>query len=669
MVSRVQCTMDSASFSLPWNRVVNVDSKSLRSALLLETQAKFSEFTSREQAEVVALSLQPDKNLGVFLRTGAGKTMATQLCMSKHLRAPGFKFMIYAVPYIALQRDILERTNALFSTIRAAEWNPTMTPGSNMPEVVVVVYETLVGNPFIAWCHQHRAHVFRVVLDEAHVLVVDVGWRTTLRHVAHVQLIGAPVTIVAGVITPAVIHELQRVIQTSSPFQCIGQSPERGEIRYSAEVVAYPSPVCCPKGADFDLQAIVAILNAHIEQVRAMGPEHRLLVYVQSVEYAEQLAAALQAPVCHAQKDMTLDDPMGEWLTGTKRPNSIINIATDVIGAGVHIPHLRKVIHLDLPSHMFAYLQHTGRAGRDHKPAEAILYYPPYDAIKWRLNRAVTDKCSLDQIAADRLGGQAELYALIYGEKCFQEAVGLFVGDSVADCYARILPIHCARCDPRGVTWNTTPGQTRLAHPERQVPNPDEVLSRSSTENGTGPSSSRRDKANQWLPKPKPIPAASTDPSSSGRSRELAAARTGQPPFQSSTTTIANGEDHPNSSLTAAPSSIFSRLSGRALQRSGISTTSRSGLSLAAPRLQTPTQSSSSPSSSTTLVPHEPSGPSPSSSSSGNSTTSLPQAPPSIFRLRLPTSNIIDRRAIASSSHPTRGSTEVVDNGSPDRST
>ena len=57
--------------------------------------------------------------------------------------------------------------------------------------------------------------------------------------------------------------------------------------------------------------------------------------------------------------------------------NSIacVVIATVATGMGVDVPNIHPVIHECPPLSVKQYFQETGRAGRDSKPADVILYY------------------------------------------------------------------------------------------------------------------------------------------------------------------------------------------------------------------------------------------------------------------------------------------------------
>ncbi|MCW5588482.1 MAG: DNA helicase RecQ [Legionellales bacterium] len=71
-----------------------------------------------------------------------------------------------------------------------------------------------------------------------------------------------------------------------------------------------------------------------------------------------------------------------------------IVVATLAFGMGIDKSNVRFIIHYDMPKHLEAYYQETGRSGRDGMPAEAVLLYGPADIAR---NRGLIDNMQNEQ--------------------------------------------------------------------------------------------------------------------------------------------------------------------------------------------------------------------------------------------------------------------------------
>ena len=112
-------------------------------------------------------------------------------------------------------------------------------------------------------------------------------------------------------------------------------------------------------------------------------------------------------------------------------------VATIAFGMGIDKSNVRFVVHADLPRHIEAYYQETGRAGRDGEPAHCLLYFGRGDIPKIRYFIDQVPDEEERSIALNKLN-QAVRFAS--HNACRRKQLLSFFGEPY-------LPDNCGSCD------------------------------------------------------------------------------------------------------------------------------------------------------------------------------------------------------------------------------
>jgi len=326
-----------------------------------ETLARYWGFTAfRPLQEEIIVAVAAGNDAVALLPTGGGKSVTYQV---PPVATGGLCLVI--TPLIALMKDQVERLKSL--KIKAMAIHSGMT----REEVEISLDNCLYGDYRLLYVSPERLQtpLFRarlprfnftlVAVDEAHCISQwGYDFRPSYLHIAEIRdLIGEDVPFLAltATATPRVVKDIIARLKLKNP-QLLQASFKRANITYFVR----------------ETEDKASYLIKSLKKEQGSG-----IIYVSSRKKSKEVAKLLvtngiRADFYHAGLPQDLRDRKQQaWTSGEAR----VIVATNAFGMGIDKADVRFVIHWDCPDSIEAYYQESGRAGRDGKPAFAVLLW------------------------------------------------------------------------------------------------------------------------------------------------------------------------------------------------------------------------------------------------------------------------------------------------------
>ena len=343
------------------------------------------------QKDIISMALR-NQDVFVLMPTGGGKSLCYQL---PAVVAPGLTVVV--TPLLSLMQDQVQALCALPSggvpatyissqqttTEARAVHHELSKPHPSIKLLYVTPEQLVKGTRLRARLSAlaQQGLLSRLVIDEAHcVSQWGHDFRKDYQQLGNVRMECFPTVPVMALTATATHHVREDVLHSLKM-----RNPATFVVSFFRENLTFRvSPKCLhdiPKQQREEFHCR-KVWEKHLLTYISERKDQTGIVYCLSRDDAEgiahMIANATGVPARHYHAGMTSKqrtEVQNQWRRGDIR----VVAATIAFGMGIDHATVRYVVHATLSKSLEGYYQEAGRAGRDGKPAECVLYYARQD--------------------------------------------------------------------------------------------------------------------------------------------------------------------------------------------------------------------------------------------------------------------------------------------------